>query len=42
LLISNERISEDELSKWLVRTRDFYDSYSEEKRKLIDFANQMI
>lgn len=42
LLVSERERSVDELSKWVVRTRDFYDNYSEEKRKLIDFANQMI
>ncbi|MCK4895866.1 MAG: hypothetical protein KAS47_03605 [Candidatus Heimdallarchaeota archaeon] len=42
LLMSKERRSEDELSKWVERAKLFYSSYTEEKRKLIDFTEQMV
>jgi len=42
LLISKEEKTEYELSKWVERAKLFYDSYSEEKRKLIDFTEQMV
>jgi tetratricopeptide (TPR) repeat protein len=41
LLMSKEERNVDELSKWVERAKLFYDSYSEEKRKLIDFTKQM-
>ena len=42
LLMSKEEKTEDELSKWVKRANLFYNIYSEEKRKLIDFSNQMV
>ncbi|MCK4972296.1 MAG: hypothetical protein KAS52_03190 [Candidatus Heimdallarchaeota archaeon] len=42
LLMSKERRSEDEFSKWVERAKLFYSSYTEEKRKLIDFTEQMV
>ena len=42
LLMSKEEKSEDELSKWVERAKLFYSSYTEEKRKLIDFTEQMV
>ncbi len=42
LLISKEKRSEDELSKWVERAELFYNIYTEEKRKLVDFTKQMV
>ncbi len=42
LLVSKREKSVDELSKWVERAKLFYSSYTEEKRKLIDFTEQMV
>ncbi|MBY9000930.1 MAG: hypothetical protein KGD64_08460 [Candidatus Heimdallarchaeota archaeon] len=42
LLMSIEEKTEDELSKWVERAEPFYNSYPEEKKKLIDFTKQMV
>lgn len=42
LLMSKENKSEDELSKWVERAELFYNNYTEEKKKLIDFTKQMV
>lgn len=42
LLVSKREKSVDELSKWVERAKLVYSSYTEEKRKLIDFTEQMV
>lgn len=42
LLLSKEEKTEDELSKWVDRAELFYNIYTEEKKKLIDFTKQMV
>ena len=42
LLVSKEKRSENELSKWVDRAESSYSCYTEEKRKLIDFSKQMV
>jgi tetratricopeptide (TPR) repeat protein len=42
LLMSKEKKSEEELAKWVERAKLFYSGYTEEKRKLIDFTEQMV
>ena len=42
LLLSKEEKTEDELSKWVERAELFYNNYTEEKRKLIDFTKQIV
>ena len=42
MLISKEKISEDELSKWVERAELSYNCYRDDKRKLVDFTKQMV
>jgi hypothetical protein len=40
--MSKEERTVDELLKWVERAKLFYNCYSEEKKKLIDFTKQMV
>ena len=42
LLMSKEEKSEKDLSKWVERAEQFYNNYTEEKRKLVDLTKQVV